>query len=409
MKTECKYFIDFKNWGGCQVSLMDLNQDGKNELVVYQGPTQLRTPWVAEYLGMTEENRNFQCVTAVTLNGEIMWQIGKPWSRQEPFRSHSGIFNVGADFLGNGTVQVLSLDLDKLILRDPLDGSVIKERPVPHDYLDTLWLFYPNGTSPCVLVKPTDYPRGYNLFLDSDLQDLWPSRIVWGTGHRVAISDIDGDGFDEMLNGYELIDHDGSIIWAIDFPDHADFEYFADIDEDGKDEIIMPGGEDEGILIDLDGTIRWKVKMDHCQSACSGKFLADKNGLQTIFFEKEKHLTVMVDSQGEDIRRQGIHARGQTLSWETDTGPQAILMQRNMVTDADKKGNYKPVIMDGNLKEIAELDVPDLDLEGAKRKFPTPIADFGCGYNGLINDVDGDGKEEVLIISRKGCWIFGVS
>ena len=59
------------------------------------------------------------------------------------------------------------------------------------------------------------------------------------TGHCPLPIDIDGDGKDELLVGYNLLDSDGQLLWS--YP----------ISEDHTDEIVagkwMPG-EDEAIL-----------------------------------------------------------------------------------------------------------------------------------------------------------------
>lgn len=47
--------------------------------------------------------------------------------------------------------------------------------------------------------------------------------------HNIHVADIDGDGFDEILNGSIAIDHDGTILWSTGLG-HGDRFYVSDID-----------------------------------------------------------------------------------------------------------------------------------------------------------------------------------
>ena len=54
------------------------------------------------------------------------------------------------------------------------------------------------------------------------LEPLWD--VACNTGHYGFPCDVDGDGKDEFMIGYNLIGHDGKIIWSLDdkIKDHAD-------------------------------------------------------------------------------------------------------------------------------------------------------------------------------------------
>jgi len=49
--------------------------------------------------------------------------------------------------------------------------------------------------------------------------------------HSIQVADIDGDGFDEILNGSIAIDHDGRIMWSTGLG-HGDRFYVADVNPD---------------------------------------------------------------------------------------------------------------------------------------------------------------------------------
>ena len=156
----------------------------------------------------------------------------------------------------------------------------------------------------------------------------------WGSRH-VAWGDLDGDGREDLLSGYCLIDDDGSTVWALDLPGHADTDYFADIDGDGRDEIVVLGGADEGVVLDLDGRRLWSTQqMEHVQWACSGKYRQDTPGLQTLFGERNEPRAAFFDALGRVLLRTALHGYGHTIGWPSDAGPESILCMRLARPDA---------------------------------------------------------------------------
>ena len=93
-----------------------------------------------------------------------------------------------------------------------------------------------------ILIKDR-YCRIYAL--DEDLNVMWKFKSPTNTGHCPLPIDIDGDGKDELLVGYKLLDSDGQMLWS--YP----------ISEDHTDEIVagkwMPC-EDEGHFACVSGT-----------------------------------------------------------------------------------------------------------------------------------------------------------
>jgi hypothetical protein len=57
-------------------------------------------------------------------------------------------------------------------------------------------------------------------------------------GHYPWPYDFDGDGRDELMAGYDLLDDDGQRLWtASGMSDHADSMWVADFNEDGYPDI----------------------------------------------------------------------------------------------------------------------------------------------------------------------------
>ena len=122
------------------------------------------------------------------------------------------------------------------------------ERGKPQDWADhtgnrasrhMLGVAYLDGKTPAVLVV-----RGtYGLmrvdawtFRNRKLSKLWrwtneraPFTYQGQGQHSIKVADIDGDGFDEILNGAIAIDHDGRTMWSTGLG-HGDRFYVTDVD-----------------------------------------------------------------------------------------------------------------------------------------------------------------------------------
>ena len=54
-------------------------------------------------------------------------------------------------------------------------------------------------------------------------------------GHFPWCSDVNGDGYDEVMAGHDLLDHNGQVLWSChDLEDHADCLWVGDVNGDGN-------------------------------------------------------------------------------------------------------------------------------------------------------------------------------
>lgn len=64
-------------------------------------------------------------------------------------------------------------------------------------------------------------------------------KTLYGQGsHSVSVADVDNDGFDELIFGSAVLDHDGTVL-VYDSRGHGDAEHVSDFDNDGQQEIFM--------------------------------------------------------------------------------------------------------------------------------------------------------------------------
>ena len=74
-----------------------------------------------------------------------------------------------------------------------------------------------------------------------------PDKTLYAQGaHSVSVADVDNDGYDEIIFGSAILDHDGTVL-KYDGRGHGDAEHVSDFDNDGKQEIFMVHEEGKGV------------------------------------------------------------------------------------------------------------------------------------------------------------------
>ena len=332
------------------------------------------------------------CLTAIDLEGNVLWQLGEPSDKTEELGKVSAdmAFQV-YDIDGDGRDEVIvGWDFEIRIL-DGRTGTIKKSAKTPFsddDDADLIGVPYqtyaferinPDGIRICnfrgkerpadILIKDR-YCRIYAL--DEDLNVMWKFKSPTNTGHCPLPIDIDGDGKDELLVGYKLLDSDGQMLWS--YP----------ISEDHTDEIVagkwMPG-EDEGhfacvsgkagfFIGDFYGNIVARDMIGHAQRVSIANYCPEREGREIVVTNYWGHQGVifLYDCYGNQIWEMENEMNGNILApvnWDGD-GTELIL------TNADAK---KGGLLNG--RGVRAVEFPDdghpvlccesLDLTGDER------------------------------------------
>ena len=332
------------------------------------------------------------CLTAIDLEGNVLWQLGEPSDKTEELGKVSAdmAFQV-YDIDGDGRDEVIvGWDFEIRIL-DGRTGTIKKSAKTPFsddDDADLIGVPYqtyaferinPDGIRICnfrgkerpadILIKDR-YCRIYAL--DEDLNMMWKFKSPTNTGHCPLPIDIDGDGKDELLVGYKLLDSDGQMLWS--YP----------ISEDHTDEIVagkwMPG-EDEGhfacvsgtegfFIGDFYGNIVARDMIGHAQRVSIANYCPEREGREIVVTNYWGHQGVifLYDCYGNQIWEMENEMNGNILApvnWDGD-GTELIL------TNADAK---KGGLLNG--RGVRAVEFPDdghpvlccesLDLTGDER------------------------------------------
>ncbi len=263
----------------------DLTGDGQVDVLIGQ----------VIHHGPKDRNSELSCLTAMTFDGDILWQIGEP----DPWRDHL-TNDVGFqihDFDGDGRNEVVYCMGCELIVADGSTGKTKFKAPTPESPKDSK---PPYNRFPRILGDSLYFcdlrgqGRAGDVIIKDRYQHLWALNdrfeVLWdaecNTGHYPYAYDVDGDGKDELAIGYSLFDHDGKVLWTLDevLKDHADgvaIAKFSD-DKDAEPRVLCAASDEGMISIDLRGKILKHHYLGHVQNPAIANFRPDKPGLEAV-------------------------------------------------------------------------------------------------------------------------------
>jgi hypothetical protein len=371
---------------GRNVRFGDLDGDGRLDMLIAQN-----IPRVGG-----DGFDHISCLTAVTLDGKILWQSGRPNPRNglltndTPFQIH--------DIDGDGRNEVVLVRDFKLQILDGRTGAVKK------------WIWMPqapgrkpeqrpyelvNGDSIAFLNLSGDKERReilvkdrYNTFwvFNNKLELLWQGQGQ--TGHFPYPFDIDAEGRDKIAIGYALWDHNGRQLWTRDqdFHDHADGIVMGNFSGTaGAEPRVYACGSDEGfIMFDRNGKTLKQVRIGHAQSPSIGKYRMDIPGLQliTVNYWHNPGIVSLFDADGNLVaQEEPIHSGSPLLpvNWRGD-GQEYVLLSGNV-----REGG----MIDGQLRRVVMF--PD---------------DGHPDLAAYVADLTGDQRDEIVLWDQERVWIY---
>ncbi|MEB2780019.1 hypothetical protein U3A58_06420 [Algoriphagus sp. C2-6-M1] len=338
-------------------------------------------------------------------SGKELWS----WEAPEEYRRERSEFEAPGvvwDFDQDGKAEVvhwrMSEEQEWLVIADGETGEVIRQtewptKALPHVYNNfRLAIGKLTAGDPNEVVVFTDMGGTIRVdAYDSKLTHLWnhtENRKKDNLGHYVYPVDLDYDGLDEVLVGSLLLDSDGKEIWnrfdlLDDNHDHADNYKFADINGDGKREIISANSETGVFMYEaLTGKILWQNIAEHSQQIEAGNFLKDRSEAQ-----------VVVGARTYGNRQAGEQYLWSQLYWFSNKGEMLFKWPRKPINGnpdfvkGDWKGDGKDQLFWFKffINEHGEGDL----------YFPDPVFH--------MFDFTGDGAEEVITLDGRTLRVFG--
>ncbi len=423
--------VSLDRFGGIPFCV-DLDGDGKSEVLWLQSPGMFGSkvfdvkPWKGRF--SQAEQRHF-CLTATDATGKVLWQIGHPWTGSRPFVTHGAERALDwADLDADGSLEIVCARGDAVLVIEARSGRIRKTVPMPAD------------NAQIVRIARTGAPRRYTIlvqnseraypphdyanpawFFDADLR-LILTRDHLGSGHAPLVYDVDDDGRDEFIMGYNLVDHDLTVRWTYQPVPPGEWNA-GEMHVDGAAIGTVSGrlcaafaGSDIAYLLDArTGKPVWKRKGTHPQHVQIGRF-DPRAGDGQVFVHNKRAELQLFDIHGNELwrmtpplnfplgrpeacRKQLFHVFDPTTLLR---GLGADATDLLIFTD----GGW-PYVIDGWGRRCAEFPhTPNIAQEWGD--VPGRPDDYGYGFYARSADIDGDRRHEVIINDRRYAWIYHV-
>lgn len=415
-------------YGGDCIELADLNGDGTPEILILQHAGQFCSQLYSNQNDLDDTDQALFCLTAVALDGSLLWQHGIPYMRDYPFTAHGvqggGLLLRVADLDGDGHLEVIVVRHGHLVVLDSTTGTEKISTQLPSDNFVCGELIQVENEFR-ILCKvndraysPWDYANPIVLY-NSDLSIFKDVFSVPGAGHNMVIRDIDRDGRDEFFIGYSLLDADGNTRWSIDLgpsydyaSEHADHIAVSDLDNNGN-LLVRYAGSRDFFVTDLEGSVLWSYSAGHSQRSAEGPW--GPRGEKRILMSEKNMGLCALDRRGNFLwKRSDLNGYAtETVRWTRDKKEWCIFRpQLKPITPTPFWSNPtwssdlwpRFLDSDGNLIDVfpwSEDYIQPKRWIRASRSY-----DCGIKYYPLVSDLDNDGLDEVLIYDRDRIWIF---
>jgi hypothetical protein len=333
----------------CRLLLGDLDGDGRMELVLAQPDCRQDVRCIPHQVG---------ALTAFDLDGRLLWQVGRPSPDAGGPGSDYPAQIVDCD--GDGRLEALCVMDGRLLVLDGRNGRSKASLPLPAPHAHD-----------CII--PADLGgRGYSgeWLLKDRYRNVWAvdgsGRLLWhhegNPGHYPWVFDVDGDGRDEVMAGYTLLDHDGRPLWTCEgLTEHADCIWVGDVNGDGEPEIAIGGSA--VVLYDRHGRELWRYEgAVEPQHLAIGRFRPELPGLQIAGVDRivreddgrgraGRDALFLLDSTGrllwkEERRTPGWLTIMEPLRGWTEEAPDYMLAYR-------RGGGVLPALYDGHGRVVA--------------------------------------------------------
>jgi hypothetical protein len=361
----------------------DLDGDGQAELVTARHTDQRVTT-----------------VLVMKLDGSVLWRWGKPNAGNQGLYCDVPVQIYDLD--GNDRPEVWISPAGFLLALDGATGKELRRLPLPTGL----------EVADCItFVNLRGLDRSRDIIVKDRYHHLWAYtgdwKLLWDwtpknylTCHHPTPVDVNGDGRDEILAGYSLLDPDGKELWTMknEKVDLAKGHLDAcDVVATGKRPadvrlLVTFCGANAISMLDGTGRFLWTVTGHHFESIDFGRIRDDIPGRQIVVdLAHTRQLDVwLMDERGRHLGT--IHCfesrHHRLIDWNGD-GLDEILIG-NTLRLFNGKG------------ECLVRFGPENAFEGEtgeqKGNDSGPLA--------MVGDLDGDGRPEIILHSLKSILIY---
>ncbi len=372
------------DYGGQWVVAADLDNDGSVEIVSSENFNKDDTHYTST-------------AVAQRLDGTVLWKWGDPSVGRKTW--HHDVACQIHDWNGDGNKEVVLCTRGFLVELDGLTGRERRRIAIPEDATNCLVFCNLSGRSypSDVLVKD----RYHQIWAyDVNGRPLWTVKNPGGyrTAHQPLPVDVDGDGRDEILAGFVLLNPDGSVRWTIQSSEadlskgHLDCARILRTGKSPEDFRLAATYCGANALAMLDGTGKtlWERTGHHFESIDIGKVFLDHPGPQIV---------VDIDHQ----------PAGQSPIWVLDEKGTPLgqiitgCARHHLLIDWTGDGLDEIVVADyGGIYDHRGRRMATLLTPGSINRF----AETGFENSVLAGDMTGDGIADIILVTPETVYIY---
>lgn len=351
--------IDISAAGGsCQLRFGDLLGDGLMDYLLIKPDCVSDDRYFAN---------NIVCATAFSSSGELLWQAGDSEYASKPVSCDlpAQIYDIDRD----GKNEVIIIMGEEILILDGRTGEVKKSAPLPDKFAtDSITIADFEGTGyPQNIIIKNKYSKIWAL--DFNLNILW--SFEGNVGHTPAIFDLNADGKEEIIAGYNVLSASGELLWKADMPAHANSVCACTFSGEEKPTVLFCGHTLR--TYSADGEFLWETQ-ESAESFCIAKFRENAISEEILLMDSLS----LFSSDGEFLYQKNEKVYLPTVIYGFDSADKAYIV-------GHKKEDIVTTVYDGYMRPIYTLET------------------FG---NIACCDLLGDGHMQILIYNNEVLEIY---
>ncbi len=313
---------------GCRMRLGDIDGDGRMEIILIKPDAISDSRYFAH---------RAVCATAYSLEGELLWQIGDPDYDSPSFDGElpAQIFDIDKD----GKNELIIIINDELLILDGKTSEVKKRTPLPDPYACS--------SITIADLEGSGYPQ--NIIIKNKFSKMWAFdinlNVLWtfegNLGNCPVVADINGDGRDEIIAGYNVLSSNGELLWKAHMPSHASSVCVCDLFSNGNSVILMCGPTLRAYT--ADGDIIWEIH-EKAQNIAVGSF---RQGI------KEKDILILDNLSLFDAKGGFLYEKNETVYLPTPVV--GFDKEDRILIAGHKKEEVCTTLYDGYMRSIYTL------------------------------------------------------